>query len=152
MEKRTYQLNVNTWWVRALYEVAVLLVIVGYLFSILWVIFYILFGWLYQPFKWVDLDRYLTASIYYSLIAFGIVWMVVRRKARTFLQLVLQDVLIIAVGVPGMNMFLSLFEWDIDGKLGYPYQVILISALTFLLVQINHFRKLPFRGNASTRS
>jgi hypothetical protein len=128
---------------RLILELSVILSIIAYFFSTLWLIPWMIFGLLYQPISWISLDWLLTPFLFITIISFLLFWSVIFRwKSKSLKSIILQDIVLIIIGLPFSNTFLSAFKLDIDGGLSFPIPLILISLLTFLIVQVNHWRKL----------
>jgi hypothetical protein len=127
---------------RFLFEISVIVTIIAYFFSTLWLIPWMLFGLIYQPISWISLDWLLTPFLFISILSIILFWIIiVRWKSKTIKSILGQDLTLIIIGLPFSNTFLSLFKLDIDGGLAFPLPMILIAVLTFLIVQINHLRK-----------
>jgi len=127
---------------RFLFEISVIVIIIAYFFSTLWLIPWMLFGLIYQPISWISLDWLLTPFLFISILSIILFWIIiVRWKSKTLKSILGQDLTLIIIGLPFSNTFLSLFKLDIDGGLAFPLPMILIAVLTFLIVQINHLRK-----------
>ncbi len=128
---------------RLILELSVILSIIAYFFSTLWLIPWMIFGLLYQPISWISLDWLLTPFLFITIISFLLFWSVIFRwKSKSLKSIILQDIVLIIIGLPFSNTFLSAFKLDIDGGLSFPIPLILISLLTFLIVQVNHWRKM----------
>ncbi len=128
---------------RLILELSVFAAIFAYLMSTLWIIPWMIFGLLYQPISWISLDWLLTPFLFITIISFILFWVVIFKwKSNFFKSLIYQNILLIFIGVPFSNTFLSAFKLDVDGGLSFPIPLILISLLTFLIVQVNHWRKL----------
>lgn len=128
---------------RFLIEFGVILSVVGYFYSTLWLIPWMIFGLLYQPISWISLDRLLTPFLFITIISFLLFWIVIFRwKSKSLKSIILQDIVLIIIGLPFSNTFLSAFKLDVDGGLSFPIPLILISMLTFLIVQVNHWSKI----------
>ena len=128
---------------RLILELSVILSIIAYFFSTLWLIPWMIFGLLYQPISWISLDWLLTPFLFITIISFLLFWSVIFRwKSKSLKSIILQDIVLIIIGLPFSNTFLSAFKLDIDGGLSFPIPLILISLLTFLIVQVNHWRKI----------
>jgi hypothetical protein len=127
---------------RFLFEISVIVIIIAYFFSTLWLIPWMLFGLIYQLISWISLDWLLTPFLFISILSIILFWIIiVRWKSNTIKSILGQDLTLIIIGLPFSNTFLSLFKLDIDGGLAFPLPMILIAVLTFLIVQINHLRK-----------
>jgi hypothetical protein len=128
---------------RLILELSVILSIIAYFFSTLWLIPWMIFGLLYQPISWISLDWLLTPFLFITIISFLLFWSVIFRwKSKSLKSIILQDIVLIIIGLPFSNTFLSAFKLEIDGGLSFPIPLILISLLTFLIVQVNHWRKM----------
>ena len=128
---------------RILFELSVVVAIIVYFFSKLWLIPWIIFGLLYQPISWISLDWLLTPFLFISLISIFVFWFVIFKwKSKFFKSIIYQNLILIFIGVPFSNTFLSVFKLDVDGGLSFPIPLILMTLLTFVLVQINHWRKI----------
>jgi hypothetical protein len=128
---------------RLILELSVITTIVIYLMSTLWLIPWMIFGLLYQPISWISLDWLLTPFLFISIISVFIFWYVIFKwKSKVIKSLIYQNIVLIIIGVPFSNTFLTVFKLDVDGGLSFPIPLILISILTFLIVQINHWRKI----------
>jgi hypothetical protein len=128
---------------RLILELSVILSIIAYFFSTLWLIPWMIFGLLYQPISWISIDWLLTPFLFITIISFLLFWSVIFRwKSKSLKSIILQDIVLIIIGLPFSNTFLSAFKLDVDGGLSFPIPLILISLLTFLIVQVNHWRKL----------
>lgn len=128
---------------RLILELSVIATIVAYLMSTLWIIPWMIFGLLYQPIIWISLDWLLTPFLLITIISFLTFWKVIFNwKSKVLKSLIYQNFILILIGVPFSNTFLSLFKLDIDGDLRFPIPLILITLLTFVIVQINHWRKI----------
>ena len=127
---------------RFLFEISVIVIIIAYFFSTLWLIPWMLFGLIYQPISWISLDWLLTPFLFISILSIILFWIIiVRWKSKTIKSIIGQDLNLIIIGLPFSNTFLSLFKLDIDGGMAFPLPMILVAGLTFLIVQINHLRK-----------
>ena len=128
---------------RLILELSVVATIVAYLMSTFWLIPWMIFGLLYQPISWISLDWLLTPFLFITIISFLLFWSVIFRwKSKSLKSIILQDIVLIIIGLPFSNTFLSAFKLDTDGGLSFPIPLILISMLTFLIVQVNHWRKI----------
>ncbi len=128
---------------RLILELSVIATIVIYLMSTLWLIPWMIFGLLYQPISWISLDWLLTPFLFISIISVFIFWYVIFKwKSKVIKSLIYQNIVLIIIGVPFSNTFLTVFKLDVDGGLSFPIPLILISFLTFFIVQINHWRKI----------
>jgi hypothetical protein len=128
---------------RLILELSVIISIITYFFSTLWLIPWMIFGLLYQPISWISLDWLLTPFLFITIISLFLFWYIIfKRKSKTFKSIIGQDLILIVIGLPFSNTFLSVFKLDVDGGLTYPMPFVLIAVLTFLIVQINHRRKL----------
>lgn len=128
---------------RLILELSVFAAIFAYLMSTLWIIPWMIFGLLYQPISWISLDWLLTPFLFISIISVFIFWYVIFKwKLKVLKSLIYQNLILIFIGVPFSNTFLSAFKLDVDGGLSFPIPLILISLLTFLIVQVNHWRKI----------
>jgi len=128
---------------RLILELSMIISILAYFFSTLWLIPWMIFGLLYQPISWISLDWLLTPFLFISIISVFIFWYVIFKwKSKVIKSLIYQNIVLIIIGVPFSNTVLNVFKLDVDGGLSFPIPLILISFMTFLLVQVNHWRKL----------
>ena len=128
---------------RIFYEIGILLILLFFIISTLWIIPMMLFGLIYQPIIWFGLEKIISPiiliSIFFVLICRIIIY---NRKVKSIKDLAIQDLILIVIGVPFSNSFLSLFKLDVDSGLRFPYPLIYICILTALLIQLNHTLKI----------
>ena len=127
---------------RLFYEISVLLILLFFIKSTLWIIPMMLFGLIYQPIIWFGLEKIISPiiliSIFFVFICRKIIY---KRKVKSIKDLAIQDLILIVIGVPFSNSFLSLFNLDVDSGLRFPYPLIYICILTVLVNQLNHYFK-----------
>jgi hypothetical protein len=127
---------------RLFYEISVLLILLFFIKSTLWIIPMMLFGLIYQPIIWFGLEKIISPKILISIFFVFICRKIIyKRKVKSIKDLAIQDLILIVIGVPFSNSFLSLFNLDVDSGLRFPYPLIYICILTVLVIQLNHYFK-----------
>lgn len=128
---------------RLFYEIGVLLILLFFIISTLWIIPMMLFGLIYQPIIWFGMEKIISPTIFISIFFFFICRLIIyKRKVKSIKDLAIQDLILIVIGVPFSNSFLSLFNLDVDSGLRFPYPLIYICILTALVIQLNHILKI----------
>ena len=127
---------------RLFYEISVLLILLFFIKSTLWIIPMVLFGLIYQPVIWFGMEKIISPIILIPIFFVLICWIIIyKRKVKSIKDLAIQDLILIVIGVPFSNSFLSLFNLDVDSGLRFPYPLIYICILTVLVNQLNHYFK-----------
>ena len=113
-----------------------------YGYSFLWTSLMYIYGGLYVPLRELGLENSIYFAIFVgciSLIIVGIVFF--KLKGRTFLSLLLQDIILIIILIPFFALLLAEFGNSFDDPSNFPTVYIGMFLMTILTINLNHWIK-----------
>ena len=117
-------------------------VLLIYSFSFIWISLLYLFGYFYQPINESDLQRYFPFEYFVMIISALIIIGLILVKSRSFIKVLIQNVVILIFAVPFFSTLLDLVNFGIDDaeNIYLPFTLIILGSL--MIINLNDWLKV----------